>query len=466
MPRDLRFLVLGLGLALFCTGCPAGWSWRDFDADKRLDLSEDSEPGIEGRNQAVYQNSIAEMAWFEGLRRMRVQGYGVVVGLGKGGSTVCPREIRSRLLEELYKRPAFEALRFNKEGFTPERLIDDPGTAVVQVQGEIPAAAVTGTRFDVSVSAIPGDETTSLRGGRLVACDLHIYRMLSPQAGLMGKTLAHAQGPLFMNPFSDRPGAATRSVSRVGTIVGGGRAATNRRIRLALFKPSYTTAKRIASRINARFPAQEKVADAVSPSYVKLVVPAAYADDARHFLEVIQHLYLKQNAGFATRQTRLLADLITKAGAPQEDIALAWEGLGRTVLPTIGKLYAHDDPYVRYFAALAGLRLDDPVAVTHIAEHAADARSPLRFQAVEALGAAREVFRAEAPLLQLIDHDDPLMRVAAYEALLKRESSAIHSRWLGHDNFALDVLPSTRLPLVYAKRTGSRRIALLGGPIR
>ena len=455
------FVRLMAGLFLVAAGCQDGWRWPGQDKQEP-----DPEPPAQASLRVVVSNTIGEIASFEGLRKMRVQGYGLVGGLGAGGSTECPHEIRDRLVTEMYKRPEFQRSSTKRKGITPERLVDGRDTAVVLIQGEIPAGAVVGSRFDVSVSAAPGTQTSSLRGGRLLSCELNVVRMLTPAAGIAGRALAEASGPVFLNPFSDRPGAATKSTARVGAIIGGGVVTVDRRIRVVLARPSYSAALRIASVINARFPAEPKLADPISPSFVKLAVPAEYADDPLHFLAVVRHLFLPQQPSFATTRCRRLAEEIVKEGAPYENIALAWEGLGKRVIPTISELYAHADGLVRYYAALAGLRLGDDVAVEPVAEHAASPHSPVRFEAIEELGRARDVPRAARALQRLLDDGDPFVRVAAYEALLDWGGPGITSRRLGRGGFRLDLVPSSGEPLIYAKRTGYRRIALFGDDLR
>lgn len=458
----LRLLVSVVGLAACVGGCQ-DWDWGrgDFQAKGSPDSV-----GLPRPTSAALRDTIGEHAWVEGMRKMHLRGYGIVVGLGTRGSTQCPRAVRDQLLSEMYKRPQFTRAGSQAGALTPERMLDDPDTAVVVVEGEVPAAAVAGSRFDVLVTALPGTQTTSLRRGRLFTCDLQIYRMLSPSAGITGEALARAAGPVFVNPFSDRPGAATRSPGRLGHVMGGGVLIRDRRIRLVLANPSYSKVRAMASRINARFPEPRKVADPVSPSFVQLRVPADYADDPKHFLALVRHLYLPRQSGFAAVRARALAEEIVKDGAPYEDIALSWEGLGRTVLPTVRKLYSHQNQEARYYAALAGLRLEDSLAVEIIAGHALDPQSAHRFEAIRALAKARELPRAARPLQSLLNDDEPAVRVAAYEALLDRGDPVIASQPIGADNFVLDLVPSTRGNLVHVKRSAARRIALFGEKLR
>ncbi|MCH7814885.1 MAG: flagellar basal body P-ring protein FlgI, partial [Planctomycetes bacterium] len=392
--------------------------------------------------------------------------YGLVVDLGDRGSSDCPRAVRDKLLKELHRRPEFHRAGSKDNPITPTMMIEDPDTAVVLVQGEIPAGAPSGTSFDLSVSAIPGTQTTSLRSGYLYHCDLTVYRMLSAEAGIPGKVLARAEGPVFLNPFSDKPDAATRSNERSGMILGGGMVTTDRRLRLVLARPSYGTARALAAAINNRFPGRTKTADPISPSYIPLTLPREYYSDPLHFLGLVQHLYTTHRPGFADQRIRALTEEIVRPAALYEDIALAWEGLGRRVIPEISKLFTHHHPSVRFYAARTALRLGDDVAVEVMADLVADDRSPHRFDAITALGQADDQPRAAGPLLALLDDDDPTLRTAAYEALLECGHPAIATTRIGRGNFSLDLVPSRGENLIYAKRTGSRRIAVFGSPVR
>ena len=171
-------IALAAGFLACTPGCRDKWNWFGQKAQTSKDTPDatDTETGDEAPPSAVFRDTIAQHVWVEGLRRMLVMGYGLVVRLGTGGSADCPRDVRSRLLHELHRRPEFHRAGSATNPITPEMMIDDPDTAVVVVEGEIPAGAVVGSDFDVSVAALPGTQTTSLRGGWLYACDLSVYR--------------------------------------------------------------------------------------------------------------------------------------------------------------------------------------------------------------------------------------------------------------------------------------------------
>ena len=413
----------------------------------------------------AFRDTVSEVAWIEGLRRMRVRGYGIVAGLGTRGSSECPRSVRQRLVQTMYKMERFAERGRDALPITPEQIIDDRDTAVVTVGGEIPAAAQVGDRFDLTVRALPGTQTTSLEGGRLYDCDLHIQREVGGGA-IEGRCLATGAGPAFVNPWSQSESAATRANPRIGTILGGGRVGKARRVRLVLEHPSYRQAIAVAECINARFPKQRKVADGQTPAHVKLRIPREFADNPKHFLDVVRHLYLPTTPGFLDRRAAALVEEMLDPDAPHMDIVLAFEGIGRTTLPLLQKLYGDARAHASFYAGVAGMRLADRAAVEPVAACALNPRSPYRVAAVRELSATKDMYRPASVLRTLLDDADPRVRVMAYEGLRKRNDVAVTSTLIGGDNFYLDLVQCSGRNLVYATRTGERRIALFGETTR
>jgi hypothetical protein len=427
---------------------------------KKLDLGVSPMAGPLA-DSAGYRDTIGAYTYYEGLRPMRVRGYGLVVGLGLNGSRDCPRNIYDQLVQSLYKRYAFSTPTVGVESVTPERMIDDLDTAVVMVQGDIPPGASKGTRFDVAVMALPGTQTKSLEGGRLFGMDLEMFRTVSETSSIPGQRLAWAEGPVFQNPFSGGD-AATQGSALDGVVIGGGVALQDRRVRLVLIEPSYQRARQVQDRINAHFPGPQKTAEALSPSYVQIRIPEEFRDDAAHFLALVRALYLSADPQFQSIRAKALADEFGRPQAPFALISLALEGLGRAALPELDRLYASPKDHVGFFAAAAGLRLDDNLAADAMAAHAGDPKCEFRFHAIRALGEARTIAGTAMSLRGLLHDEDPRVQAAAYEALLARGDTSIDSRPVGEDNFSLDFVPTERSSFIYVKRTGARRIALFG----
>jgi flagellar basal body P-ring protein FlgI len=417
-----------------------------------------------GTSSASYRDTIGASAYFEGLGPMRVRGYGLVVGLGKNGSSDCPRPIYDRLLQSLYKQHRFSSGVVGEKGVSPEHVIADLDTAVVLVQGDIPPAALEGTRFDLFISAIPGTQTKSLRGGRLFTAELEVFRDMGKDISITGQVLAQGAGPVFINPLSDAE-SATQSSDLEGVVLGGGVATKDRRVRLVLTEPSYPRARQIQDRINAQFSAGAKVADALSPSFVQIHVPPEFRDDAGHFLALVRGMCLNRDPAFAANRARELGAELLSPAAPHAQIAWSFESLGRNALPVLGDLYRNSRAFVRFHAAAAGMRLGDHVAGDAMAAVAMEPDGEFRFQAIRALGEARGMSAAATPLRTLLGDADPRVQVAAYEALIARHDPTIRSVPVGPGNFRLDSIPSAGAGFIYAKRTKEQRIALFGADL-
>ncbi|RJP42861.1 MAG: hypothetical protein C4547_00110 [Phycisphaerales bacterium] len=461
---NLRWALTGLLPALFLLAAVATCTFDD-DRGRRMDLGVEARTPDSARS-ASYRDTIGAEAFFEGVRAMRVTGYGLVVGLGRNGASDCPKEIFDRVVRDIEKQMRTgPALVGASRAVTPEMLVRDQDTAVVLVYGDIPAGACTGDTFDVAVVALPGTDTKSLRGGRLFPCELEYSVAESPTAVRQsGRSLAAAAGPVFLNPFVGEQ-AATESTDLEGYVLGGGRVTEDRRLQLALAEPSHSAARRIERTINAQFPGYRKVADAVSPAFVRLDVPEQFRGDTEHFLGLVRAYFTPVAPGFIPQRCKELAGEIVRPDAPHGAIALCFEGIGQPAMPTLTELYTHPRDYVSFHAAAAGLRLEDHVAVDVMTKHAFNPQSPFRFQAIRALGRT-SLATGATPLRRLMADVDPRVRVAAYEELSRRRDVSIRAERVGGDQFVLETVSSPRPPIIHARRSGQRRIALIGDGIR
>jgi len=461
MPAPICVLAAS---ALLVSGCADGafdWSFLFRKAKPVVDQSAPQDPLADS---AAYRDTVAEYAYFDGLRRLRVRSYGIVAGLGDKGSSQVPQGIADQLIQEMYKRREFASR--SDIHLSPERLLRDKDTAVVTVEGDIPAAASAESRFDLVVRALPGTDTESLEGGTLYECDLQIFKPSAAGGWIPGKTVARGWGPVFLNPFGRSEEAATRSDPRGGMVIGGGRSQDDRRLRLLLTAPSYQMAIRIADAVNERFAsAGEPLADAVSPGEVRLTVPELYRDDPKHFVAVVQHLYPLLRPEMLAQRARELGREFEKPDAPHVEIALAWEAIGRSALPEVQRFYADARPACSFYAAAAGLLMGDDLAVETVADHLMNEKGRYRSAALRALGAARNSSRAARPLRRALDDGDARIRTVAYEALVARGDPRITEIEVAGAKFWVDLVASQGPPLVYVKRQEQARIALFGHPL-
>ena len=462
--RSMRLRNALVSLALVCMplgGCTFIW---EGDSKPHKDLGVAPMTGGESTSLS-HRDTIGALTYYQGMRTLSLRGFGVVVGLGQNGSTTCPKPAFEHVAQTLHKRHDFSSNVVGVPNIKPEDLLRDPDTAVVLVRGEVPPASCAGTTFDVTVTALPGTETSSLAGGRLYTAELETYRSTAPGMTLSGETLAKAAGPVFLNPFSEE-GAVTEVSPLQGRVLGGGVVTQDRELRLVLVQPSYATARRIQERINDYFGTRERIANATSPSYVELRIPERFRDDAGHFLGLVGSLYLAQDATFEAVRARGLAQELRRPDSPHADIALCFEGLGRSAIPVLDELYGNEAPHVSFHAAVAGIRLGEHLACETMAAHAEDAMSPFRFQAIRGLGTTAHDSLAKQALRRLVSNEDPRVQIAAYEVLAKINDARIDTRHIGRDAFTLDLVSCHRPPFIYARRQGERRLALFGDPPR
>ena len=177
------------------------------------------------------------------------------------------------------------------------------------------------------------------------------------------------------------------------------------------------------------------------------------------------HLYVEGGPEGAERYARQIARAIELPTGRHEDISLVWEAIGRQVLPVIQPLYTAENPAAAFFAARAGLRLGDTLAVEPMIGMARQTDGPFQLQAVAELGRARRFVQGVGALRELLTSPSQLLRLAAYEALLERGSTSAIRREDIPGQFTLDVVQVDREYTIYATRTGPPRIVLFGRDI-
>ncbi len=198
------------------------------------------------------QVRIKDIADVEGVRENQLVGYGLVVGLNGTGdrldSAVFTRQSLIGMLERLGVNTRDQ-----------EAKLQTKNVAAVMVTASLPAFARSGSRIDVSVSAL-GD-AKDLTGGTL---------LVTPLLGADGEVYAVSQGTLATGAISAKGQGAsvTRNIPTAAKISNGAtverevpyqfgqtRAGTPAgaipALRLGLRNPDLTTARRMADVINA-----------------------------------------------------------------------------------------------------------------------------------------------------------------------------------------------------------------------
>ncbi len=218
---------------------------------------------------------VKDIAATKGVRSNQLIGYGLVVGLNGSGDRI-QTEFTVQSLASLLARMGI--------GVDADA-IQVRNVAAVMVTAELPAFARTGSRLDALVSSM-GD-ATSLEGGTL---------LLTPLYGADGEVYAIAQGPMSVGGFAAAGGGSgvQKNHPTVGRVAGGATVereipfalATLDGFDLALRRPDFTTARRTAEAINARF--GEALATAPDPGTVHVSVPESAAADLVGFMASVE----------------------------------------------------------------------------------------------------------------------------------------------------------------------------------
>ena len=241
---------------------------------------------------------IKDMVDIEDVRDNQIVGYGLVVGLDGTGDSLRNSAFTNQSLNAMLER-------FNVN--TRDANLNTRNVAAVMVTASLPAFSSQGTRIDVTISAI-GD-AGSLQGGTLIA---------TPLLDSYGRTWAVAQGSLTVGGFQAQGDAAsiTRGVPTSGRIASGAivenpfagtginpwaEIANRDSLALSLRNPDFTTARRMASAINAYVGAG--AARAENPSTVRLTRPASFRGDMIDLISEIEQLRVE-----ADQPARIIID--------------------------------------------------------------------------------------------------------------------------------------------------------------
>jgi len=411
----------------------------------------------------IMRGTVASETVVDGLRPVVVRGYGIVVGLKETGGRLMPAEVRAMMLQELARRGIGNPAS-SPDGLTPQKMLDSPDTAVVVVEGVVPPGATEDTKFDLRVSALPGTDVTSLEGGRLYTTELRPGPLLvgSRQAQI----IAEGKGPIFINPFVEPGATRSDAVNRlVGRILDGGRVSKDLPIKLKLATSSHTRARTIQSAINSTFPREPKqdseTARGENADSIDLCVPPSYHGKTEDFIQLVRHVPLDVTSTEATA----LAVRRALVANPGNARSAMWRfrALGKRALPVIEDLYDYPEENPRMAALEAGAALDDPLAVKPLLSLATGGSVENRLKAIELLGAMDFNPDVDIGLRPLLDDADVDVRLATYEALVKRKDPVI-ARMNIDGKFDVALVPSS-IPLVYVSQSGRPTIAVFGNEL-
>ncbi len=392
------------------------------------------------------ETTIGSVAEIIAIDAVEVRGYSLVGGLRGTGSSECPVRIRAYLEQYILKQ-------LRKEQIDAEGIISSHDTAVVRVEGVMPAVVSGRESFDVRVVALADTQTTSLEGGWLYGTELK-------EAGRFGMTmrvLADAKGPVYIDTI-ERAAAE----KRVGYVLGGGRTVTEYYVSIALRQPDYRVASSIRNRLIERF--GRDIASAVSPGLVKVEVPAKYKNRKQRFVEILKATYLSHTAEAAQGRLKRFAKMLS-GGSEKDAAEIALEAIGNVSFGELAPLLNAGNEEVRLRAGRCMLNLGSDRGLAALRQIAMDNNSAYRMEALEAitLGARRN--DATAILRSLLRDGDFDIRLAAYESLRRLDDVVIRRRLIG-GTFYLEEVAQTKQKAMFVSRSGRPRIVLFGGPIK
>ncbi len=417
----------------------------------------------------ILEGTIASSAVLEGFEPVVVHGYGIVVGLDGTGSSDVPPDVRAHMIA-MAGRHGIGSPTAGYGAISPEALIDSPETAIVIVEGLVPPGAPEGARFDVRVFSHPTSSTTSLEGGRLWTTELFPVirpdrgrRLLPPTGSRQPASLATASGPLFINPFAE-PGSVNRDDidRRNALIMNGGMVANDMPLKLRLVTPSHSGASNIQAALNTRYvqePGQrEPTAHGENDESVAVHVPPSWRGRTDEFVDLVRHTTIYQ-VGPETIAAKI-SRYVQENPAASRAASWRWQALGPRSLEVIRELYDYPQDLPRLAALRAGAGLDDALVTEHLIEMTRGPWVDGRRQAILLLADMGTDPRIERALRALLDSEDLVTRLEAYEALAQRHDPYV-DRVSVDGKFVVDTVESSQ-PLVYITQVGLPRIAVFG----
>lgn len=205
---------------------------------------------------AAFAARLKDLATIRGVKENQILGYGMVVGLPGTGD-------RGGEFTESSLNTALKGM-----GVDPKnQRIQSKNAAAVIVTASIPPFAKVGAKLDIVISSIAS--ASSLEGGTL---------MMTPLKGADGKVYAVAQGRIAVSKRADRGSAAFQAMlsAQIPTSAILEREVETdfsnlKELKYQLYQPDFTTAARIAQRINEELGG--KFASAIDPGTVDFILP-------------------------------------------------------------------------------------------------------------------------------------------------------------------------------------------------
>lgn len=383
---------------------------------------------------------ISEIATSPSISIGRIENLGLVTQLPGTGGVVSASDQREKMLNIMRRHDVDQ----------PNKLLDDPNTAMVVVFVNVPPGARKGTIHNAGIRKSTHAEATSLRSGWLMRTDLAEVRMLDGRTR-EGFDFAAAEGPIVTE--AQVTGKTDPEAQFTGTIVGGARLFKDRPLGIAFveeFADAVTQAA-VLPAINERFTVfdgqkKDGIATPKKDNYIDLAVPKRYEKDPYHFVNVVLSLSFAESPSRRAERIELCKKQLLE---PTTVRTAAWqlEAIGKEAIPIFNEVLSHPDPEVRFYAAHALAYLNEPQA-TAVLKQLAPEQSAFRAMCLTAL-ATLDHYQAEDALLELLHASDPETRFGAIQAIRTRDPNnpVVSGIPIGKTGSILQI-PSNAPPLV------------------
>lgn len=357
---------------------------------------------------------VSEIASARLLTLSRIENLGLVTQLAGTGGIVNAGDQREKMLN---------IMRLRHEVPQPNKLLDDPNTALVVAFVNVPPAARKGSIHNVGIVKSTHAEATSLRSGWLLKTELN-EKSLQEGKVRSGFDFAIAEGPIVTE--AQWSGKTDPSANLNGMIVGGAKLIKERPLGIAYseeFADAVTQAA-VLPAINERFTyfdgqRKDGIATPTKEGYVELKIPPRYEKDPFHFVNVVLSLGFAETAKHRAERMELCKQQLHE---PTTVRSAAWqlEAIGKDAIPILIEALSHPDPEVRFYTAHSLAYLNDSRCIP-VLKGLALQQSAFRAMCLTAL-ATVDHHDADSALIELLHAADAETRYGAMLAIRSRDA--------------------------------------------
>lgn len=399
---------------------------------------------------------VGDLAGAWGTNWVKLESVGLITNLNNTGSDPPPSQERSVLINEMQSH----------EVHHPNEVLASPTTSMVLVRGFLPPGSQKGDRIDVEIRVPPRSETTSLRGGWLMASRMRQVQMMGGSLHT-GSVEGLAQGEMIVDALFEADPDKTHEVR--GRVLGGGYAAKDRKLGLGIRREdkSVKVSVAIGNSVNARFHSfdngvKKGVAKPQRDNFIELTVPTRYKNNLARYLKVVRSIAVRETPADRVARLELLEKKLLNPPSVVQS-ALQLEAIGKDAIPALKKGIASSDSEVKFYSAEAAAYLDVPEAAEPLREAAAQNHS-FRWHALTALTVMDHISAFEA-LNDLLHEVSVEARYGAFRALTTRSPNDPLVKGEVLNKFHYHVLTTRSEPLIHIARSRRMEIVVFGADI-